>query len=101
MVFTPIQIGMLGGMTSLLGGRNFIYKPTQIDIRKNDFCTFLSPKKINFIFFDYYEYFVSWNTVPCPPCYKYWNLTWHRVQFIKETSDYKPNIGKVVNPKIF
>lgn len=81
--------------------RNLIMNPNvNIDIRENDFCQYLGPKKINCGFFDYYEYYVSWQTTPRPECYHYWNFEFDKINFI--TNDNTKKIkGRTFKGPIF
>ena len=80
--------------------RNTLNKGIQIDVRENEFCNYLSPRKINFWFFDYYEYFVEWKTTPHPPVYRYWNLSLEPIKFIKKNEDITKNI-RMIGGQIF
>jgi hypothetical protein len=71
-----------------------------IDVKDSDFCDYLSPSKINFGFFDYYEYYVDWKTNPRPPCYLYWNISLTKIEFITNNTKNKKG-GYTYKGKIF
>lgn len=93
---------LIGSLGTTIFLRNFDYHYNLIDVRENYFNCYLSPKKYNFIFFDYYEYFVDWKINPAPPCYKYWNISLSQVKFISNDKEAKENRNKYLNiGKIF
>lgn len=78
--------------TSWLYYRNMKMTTTFIDVRETNEVKFLSPKKINFFFFQYYEYYVSWKMNQKLPVYKFSCTILWPIEFITDDSD-------MTNPK--
>jgi hypothetical protein len=86
-----IKYGMIGAIVGYSIFRTILGihgQTTKINVSENDFCKYLSPRKINFFFFDYYEYFVEWKTIPHPPAYQYWSITTKHIEFTQDKNCY-------------
>lgn len=78
--------------TSWLYYRNMKSTNAFIDVRETNEIKFLSPKRINFFFFDYHEYFISWKTNERLSVCKCSRVTPWPMEFITDDSD-------MTNPK--
>ena len=63
----------------------------QLDITPNEFCSYLSPEKTNYLFFDYYEYCIRAHEDNTPPCYYIRNYSFAPIMFINKENYHLKN----------